>query len=134
MSAVQVQAALEQALAAISPALDTDLENEPYTPVVGRPYQRATVLFAEPDNSEYGPGYIEQGFMQVDLFFPQALGWGAAKARAELIRQAFKRGTTLLNGGVTTTINRTPSISAGPNETDRYAVTVRIRFIAPITS
>jgi hypothetical protein len=61
MSLAQVRAALETALNSISPAIDTAWENAPYTPVDGTPYQQATLLRAQPDNSRNWPDLFRPG-------------------------------------------------------------------------
>lgn len=128
MTALLVRSALEVALAAMSPALSTAYENAPFTPVAGQPYQRATLLLAEPANVEFGPGYIEQGFLQVDLNYPLAAGPHDATARAEAIRSTFYRGASFTASGVTVNIERTPEIMPARVEEDRFIVPVRIRF------
>jgi hypothetical protein len=133
MSAVKVRQALEVALAAMSPSLATAWENSAYAPVAGTPFQRVTVLLAEPANPVIGPDFhTEQGFMQVDLNYPLNAGPAAAEARAELIRSTFNRGASFTASGVTTTIERTPEIMPGRVEEDRFVKPVRIRFYAHI--
>lgn len=130
MSAVLVRSALESALAAMSPALAIANENWPYTPVVGTPYQRVTVLLAQPANDEFGPMYREEGFMQVDLKYPLNTGPAAAETRAELIRATFTRGTTLTASGQKVHVSKTPEIMPGRVEEDRYVKPIRIPFHA----
>jgi hypothetical protein len=134
MSAVLVRAALEVALAAMTPALSTAYENAPFTPVVDTPYQRVTLLLAPPANNEIGRDglYMEQGFMQVDLAYPLNAGPKPATARAELIRTTFYRGASFTASGVTVNIERTPEIMPARVEEDRYVVPVRVRFYAHI--
>lgn len=132
MSAVKVRQGLEVALNAMSPALSTAWENSPFTPVAGTPYQRVTVLLAQPANPEIGDSYMEQGFMQVDLKYPLNAGPSAATARAELIRTTFYRGASFTASGVVTTIERTPEIMPGRVEEDRFVIPVRIRFFSHI--
>jgi hypothetical protein len=133
MSAVLVRAALEVALAAMSPALATAWENAPYTPVAGTPYQRVTLLLAEPANLEMGSArYTEQGYLQISLAYPLNAGAGAATARAELIRSTFYRGASFTSGGVTVNIEKTPEIAPGRVEEDRYVIPVKVRFFAHV--
>ncbi len=140
MSAALVRAALEGAIAAMSPPLATEWENLPYknadgspgAPVPGTPYQRVTVLLADPANPVIGSFYTEQGFLQVDLKYPPNKGHGEATARANLIRSTFPRGAPFTASGVTVTIERTPSILPGRTEPDRYVIPVQIRFYAHI--
>jgi hypothetical protein len=136
MTALLVRSALESALWNMSPALATSFENAGYmnadgtagTPDAATPYQRVTLLLAEPANVEFGPGYTEQGFLQVDLNYPLAAGPHDATARAELIRSTFHRGASFTASGVTVNIERTPEIMPARVEEDRFIVPVRIRF------
>lgn len=130
MTLLAVRAALETALGAMSPSIDTAWENTPYTPVQGTPYQRVYLLAAEPDNPEIGTMVTERGFMQVTLCYPLGEGPGAATTRAELIRSTFKRGDAFTASGITTQIERTPEIAPAMIEEDRYVLPVRVRFFA----
>lgn len=130
MSVVKCRGALEVAVNAMSPALATAWENVAFKPVTGQPYQRVSILFAEPGNEEYGPNYQELGYMQITLFYPHETGAGAAMARAELIRQTFKRGASFVNAGLTVVVSRTPEVMPAYNDGERFAVPVKVRFYA----
>lgn len=132
MSVVSIRAALETALNGMSPALSTEWENVAFAPVAGTPYQIVNVLFAEPENVEYGARHREVGYMQVKLMYPLQTGTATAAARAQLLRTTFERGNTFTSGGVTVMISRTPEIQPGTTEGDRYAINVIIRFYANI--
>jgi hypothetical protein len=125
MSISAIRSTLESALDGMAPALATAWQNAPFTPVVGTPYQRASLLLAEPDNQEKGASFQEQGFLQVDLCYPQSVGANTAEARAELLRTTFKRGTSLANGIL---ISHTPEVKPAYNDGDRFVIPVRIRF------
>ena len=133
MSLESVRIALETKLNAMSPALATAWENAPYTPVVGTPYQQVWLLPATPDNSALGDDYYrEQGIFQITLMYPLQTGPAAAIARAELIRAAFKRGTSMTSGAATVIVDRTPEIGIGRVDGDRWAVPVKVRWYAGI--
>jgi hypothetical protein len=133
MSIVHVRAALEGALAAMSSPLATAWENrEPPTVNNATPYQRANLLTATPENLEMSSAWTERGFMQVTLCYPQGAGAGDAMSRAQAIRDAFPRGRTLTESGVTVLISGTPAIMPPLNEGDRYVVPVRVPFRANI--
>jgi hypothetical protein len=129
---VDVRIALETALSVMSPALSTAWENIPYTPVSGIPYQKAFLLFAQPDNSEYGEHYREQGIFQITLMYPYGIGTLAAGIRAELIRQKFTRGASFTSDSVTVVVDRTAEIVGGVRDGDRWAVPVKVRWHAQI--
>lgn len=135
MSQNAIRDAIEAALDAIAPALDTVHGNEEYTPVTGRPYQEVHVMFATPGNPTMGDGfYQELGVLQVNLLYPPGEGGAAAAARAGLIRQAYKRGSTFAAGGITVQIDKTPEASGGSVDGDRWRVVVRAPFHADINT
>lgn len=133
MSQLAIQTALENALAAMSPALDTVHGNESYSPVAGQPYQEVYVMFATPANPTMGDGfYQELGVLQVNLQYPTGAGTADAAERAELIRQAFKRGSTFSADGITVQIDKTPEASSGIVDGDRWKVVVRAPWHADV--
>lgn len=101
-------------------------------PASSVPYQDVTVLFAPPENIEFGSNHREVGYMQVKLMYPLQAGTAAVSARAELLRTTFYRGASFTNGGVTVVIDQTPEVSPGSVEGDRYAIPVKVRFYANI--
>jgi hypothetical protein len=130
-----IRSALQVALAAIAPAIDTVWENTAYTPILGTPYQRVFLLPSEPENPEVGAKFTrERGILQITLVYPLRAGPEAAAARAELIRAAFKRGTSLVSGGVTVIIERTPEVAPAMFEPDVYTLPVRVRYFSNILS
>lgn len=130
MSLPAIRAALETALAGMSPALATAYENVPYEPTQGTPYQAVYLMPVEPLNPEMGTMTQERGMLQVSLFYPLGTGPAAAEARAELIRDTFYRGRSFTASGITTTVEKTPEIAPALIDDDRYHVPVRIRFFA----
>lgn len=133
MSQVLIAKAFEDRLALMSPALSTASDNVDFTPIVGTPYQDVALLPASPDNSTQGPShYKEVGLFQVTLCYPKGSGAGAARARAELIKTHFKRGTTMLESGLRIVVMQTPTISPAFIDGDRYKVPVSIFYQADI--
>jgi hypothetical protein len=133
MSQADIQNALENALHAIAPALDTVHANESYEPVAERPYQECYTLFATPGNPTVGDGfYQELGIFQVNLQYPQGVGTLDAATRAALVRAVFKRGATFVSNGVTVQIDKTPEIPMGQPDGDRWKVVIRAPFHADI--
>jgi hypothetical protein len=133
MSIISVRAALEAKLNAMTPALSTAWENVPYTPVNGTPYAQVWLLPATPDNPTMGDGYYrEQGIFQINLMYPLLAGTLTAATRAQAIRTAFKRGTSMTSGAVTVIVDRTPEIGIGRIDGDRWFLPVKIRWYAGI--
>ena len=102
MSVLKIRAALETALAAMSPTLATAWENTAYTPTAGTPYQRVSLLFAEPVNTEYGRSFQQGGLFVVALCWPQGAGVADLAVRIELLRArgftGIERWLTLRHG------------------------------------
>ena len=133
MSIVNIRAALETRLNAISPSLATAWESVPYTPVTGTPFQQVNLLLNEAENPTLGDGmYRVTGFLQVLLCYPPGTGPKAASARAELIRNQFQRGLGLSSGGTDVLIDRTPTIAPAIIDGDRYRIPVTVYFSADI--
>ena len=124
MSNKAIRAALETALAAISPALATSYVGDNYEPVEGTPYQQVLFEFTDPDNIMIHRTYEQKGYMQIRLFYPLLAGSGTVTARAELIQSTFKSGSVV--SGVT--INRTPAIKDPRPEEDRLVQSVFVYF------
>ena len=132
MTADPIRIALETALDAMSPPLVTAWENESFVPTAGVPFQRVNLLRAQPDDSEVGPLFVEQGYLQVTLCYPAGDNPSAAEARALAVRQAFRRGSSFIVGGVTVIITRTPQLVPPQIDADRYQLPVRIPFRASL--
>jgi hypothetical protein len=134
MSTVSIRAALESALAAMTPALDTAFENASFLPpAASTPYQQVNVMFAEPRNPVFGDAmHRESGIMQVKLLYPLQAGTKDAATRAELLRSTFYRGASFTKSGVTVVISETPEVAAGGAEGGMWSVPVKIRFYANI--
>ena len=133
MSIVNIRAALETRLNAMTPSLATAWEGVPFTPVTGTPFQQINILYNETENPTLGDSmYRVRGFMQVLLCYPPGTGPKAASARAELIRNQFQRGLGLSSGGTDVLIDRTPTIAPAIIDGDRYRLPVTIYFSADI--
>lgn len=129
MSQVLIAKAIEDRLDAMSPPLATAKDNTNFRPQVNVPYQETALLPASPDNSTMGQAhYREVGLYQVTLCYPKGTGAGEARARAELIKTQFKRGTTMEESGLTIIVIRTPTISPPFIDGDRYKIAVSIYY------
>lgn len=139
MSIVAVRAALETKLAAILPALATAYENVLFTPVAGTPYQACFTMPAMPENPTMGDSYYrEQGIFQVSLFYPIMVGSAVVAARAEIVRDAFRRGSTFVGWdnyflSERVIVPSTPHIGQGRVDGDRWHVPVKIQWYVEIT-
>lgn len=135
MAIVSIKKALERHLATVTPALATAYENVAFTPTAGIPYQRVVVITEKTVNPLLGSDYYrEEGTLQVFLAYPTNAGSNAALARAELIQQKFKRGTTLIEGNVQINFFKTPTIQGSLMTNDRLIVPISIPYEAEVLS
>lgn len=136
MSIAQVRAGLETRLVSVPggiPAAQTAFENVSFIPTQGVNYQTVTLAPSPPENPTFGDGYYrENGIFRVRLYFQNSLGVNATQIAAEKIRDWFKRGTSVVSGGIITTVLRTPDISMGMLIDDRYSLTINIRYFASV--
>lgn len=129
MSQVLIAKAFEDRLDALSPAISTAKDNVNFTPVVGAPYQDTALLPASPDNSTQGAGHFKEiGLFQVMLCYPKGTGAGDARARAELTKTHFKRGTTMTESGLIIIVISTPTIAPAFIDGDRYKLPISIFY------
>lgn len=133
MSQQAIRKALEDALAAITPAIDIVHENESYAPIAERPYCEVFILFGTPSNPTLGAGFYQEiGVLQVNLQYPLEVGTADSAAQAQLIRDAFKRGASFTDSGITVQIDKTPAIPNGVRDGDRWKTVLRAPFHADI--
>ena len=107
----------------------TAYENVLFTPQTGKPYQRSALAVLAPENPTLGDDYYrEVGFYQVVLSYPKGEGVGNITSMAELVKDYFKRGTTLVEGSDKIIVDRTPQISSVYINDNRAEITIRIRY------
>jgi len=130
MSNKEIKEAIEDFLELLEPGFPTAYENVNFKPTEAA-FQAPSFLFAEPDNRGYANDpYLQRGIFTNTLAYPINEGGGAAQAKAETVKQHFRRGTTILADGLKIIIETTPEIAGGNVEDDRYIIRVRCRFFA----
>ena len=131
MSTLDVVSALSIAINSVTPAIDTEWENIPYTPIVDIPYQSIKFFDFRTDNPEVnGPLYNILSIVQIDLMYPLLKGTGDILARAELYKNLFQQSATFVYNGQTVYTIKTPFITKGGVDGDRWKVTVKIFYSA----
>lgn len=133
MSLKIIRAALEKKLAALTPAVSISFENIAFTPTVGVPYLKVTLLPNTPDNSIMGQGsYFERGIFQISACYPMGAGTGLASDKVQAICGHFKRGVTMVESGVTVIVMDTPRVATAIPDGDRYCVPISMSYQAQI--
>jgi hypothetical protein len=135
MSLPQIRRALEKHLAALTPGVPTAWDNVSFSPPAdGSVYQEARFVPNDPITPMDTLTFIEQGFLQVALFYPQGKGPRDAENRVDALRTHFRRGTTLVEDGVSTIITRVPTVAAAVPADGQWRVPVTIYWQAQVSS
>jgi hypothetical protein len=143
MSLVAIRSALEVGLNGVSPPMATAWQRKGFDPATDvpadEPYQRAELLYADPENNENTSSYTDIGFLQITLCYPvesdvTAGGSAEVEGRIDLLRTIFKRKASFSAGGVTVTIHRTLKLLPPYKEGARDCQPVRVPFYAHINA
>jgi hypothetical protein len=133
MSLVLIRQALETAVAAITPKIDSDFENSGYAPKPKVPYQVVTLIPAVPENPTLGSIFVrERGLLQIVLRYPIGVGPQSAAGRAELVKATFFQGASFVKSFVTVITDKTPQVAPGFTDADRWCVPIRIPYFCNI--
>jgi|SRR6476661_7065627 len=130
----KIKQAIEVHLTALDQTFQTAWENVDFKPT-NAPFQAPTFLFAEPDDQGFRDSpYIQRGIFTNTLAYPTNEGGESAQNKADEVANHFKRGTSLLTtAGFSVIFDRTPEITGGAIEGDRFIIRVRCRFFAHIS-
>ena len=110
-------------------AANTAYENTTFTPKADFPHQLSRLVPLPVENPTFGDNYNREiGFYQVVLSYPKGKGVGTLATMADMVKDYFKRGTTLVEGSDKIIIDRTPQISPVYINDNRAEITIRIRY------
>lgn len=123
---LRIRQALEKAVLAVTPAIDTAFENTTFSPRAGEPYQQLHFLPAKPEAAVIDDSISEVlGVFQITLRYPAGEGVKNVLERARLYEKAFKVGVKLENEVF---ITAPTSVNILGVDGDRYGVAVSIYF------
>lgn len=118
----------------LSPILPTAYEGVGFTPPTAM-YQRVQFRILKPDDPVLGRGYYRERLeLQVFIYGEINKGTGEVLDRAELLRQHFKKGTTLVEQQVVIHVLETPAISGTAVIGDKILCPVIITATAEISN
>jgi len=127
-----IRRAFEKSLVAMPQGLgaaNTAYENTTFTPKADFPHQLSRLVPLPVENPTFGDNYNREiGFYQVVLSYPKGKGVGTLATMADMVKDYFKRGTTLVEGSDKIIIDRTPEISSVYINDNRAEITIRIRY------
>lgn len=132
MSVLKTQSALIKHLKLLLPAIPTAYESVSFiTP--NSLYQRVQFRILKPDDPVLGTGYYRERLeMQIFVYGLSNKGTGEVLAQAELLRNHFKKSTTLVEQGIYVHILETPTISGTQVIGNRVVCPVLIPVVAEI--
>ena len=123
---LRIRQALEKAVLAVTPAIDTAFENTTFKPRANEPYQQLHFLPAKPEAAVIDDSISEVlGVFQITLRYPAGEGVKNVLERARLYEKAFKVGVKLENEVF---ITAPTSVNILGVDGDRYGVAVSIYF------
>ena len=134
----EIERALITKLLSVAPAWSTKLPGIAFTPVASAPWQRGTVLMANPETVAFGFGAYHrvEGIYQIDLFYPVSerrtdILYAKADAVATAFYPANSRGLKLSAGTSDIFIDALPSRSGVIEDSPTHnKVIVEIHFSA----
>lgn len=130
---LNIKKALERRLQAITPTVPTGFEGVNFDPPVNAMYQRCQFMIGKPQDPTLTIGFSRERLqMQVFICDVKGTGTGAALARAELIRNTFAKGLSLIESGTRIYVLETPHIGSAMVVGDRIIVPVMIDAIGEV--
>jgi hypothetical protein len=131
----KIRQACESHLKALAPEFPTAWPNVNFNPPDG-PFQAPFILYAEPDDRGFrDSAAIQRGIFIITLLYPTNQGPFAAQSKAEDVADHFKRGTSVAiagEGSHSVIFDRTPEITSGDVEENRFVVRVKCRFYSQL--
>ncbi|MCD8212672.1 MAG: DUF4128 domain-containing protein [Campylobacter sp.] len=126
---LKIRQALEKAVLAVSPQIDTQFENTAFSPRAGLPYQQLFFLPSKSDTLTIDEAAnLKSGVFQITLRYPAGGGVKDVFERIRAYEDVFKVGTKLRNGGTEVYINAPLSINILGIDGDRYSLALSIYF------
>ena len=132
---LKIKRACEEQLNSITPSVQIAYEGVNFVPPESELYEACQFYLKNPDDPTFGLGYYRERF-QFQVFVADIKGKGTSNAlsRAELIRQHFGKGTTLVQDDIKVLVLETPKIAGTTETNDRIVVPVLIDAIAEVYS
>ena len=124
-----LSSALEQRLAAYTPALPIAYPNETYTPNVGVAYLKPSRMPAKTIRNTIGVNGLNEysGIYQIDVAFPSKGGQGTCESYADGLTAWFPPGLTLTVGTTTVVVTGISQLTAR-TEPDWYTIPLSISY------
>ena len=134
MAIAETKRALERNLNGLTPTLPTAYEGVNFDPPTTI-YQTVQFVIRKPDDPVLGTGYYRERLeLQVFIVGEANKGTAASITRAELVRDRFKKGTTLTEGAFKIYILETPHVGSTAPVGNRTITPVFIDVVTEVYS
>lgn len=134
LAILEVKRATERHLSTLIPSIPTAWEGVSFnTP--NSIYQRVQFIIRTPDDPVLGTGFHRER-MSMHVFVVGEINRGTSEviAHAELIREHFAKGLTLLENNIRIHVLRTPQVAGTSIASDRIICPVMIELVAEVYS
>lgn len=134
MAIIEIKKAAERHLNTLTPTVPIAWEGVSFTPPTGL-YERVQFTIQPPEDPVLGTGFHRER-MTMQVFCLGATNKGTAEvlARAELVRNHFKKGTVFVEGDVKIHVLSTPQIAGATTLSDKAICPVLIELVAEVYS
>jgi hypothetical protein len=134
MAIIEIKKAAERHLNNLTPVVPIAWEGVSFTPPTGL-YERVQFTIQPPEDPVFGTGFHrERVTMQVFCLGATNKGTSEIIARAELVRNHFKKGTVFVEGNVKIHVLATPQIAGTSTVSDKAICPVLIELVAEVYS
>lgn len=134
MAIIEVKRAAERHLQNLTPVIPTAWEGVSFTPPDSL-YQRVQFIIQRPTDPVIGTGfYRETVTMQVFIVGATNKGTAEVISRAELIRNHFSKGFTMLEDNIRIHVLNTPQVTGTSITSERVICPVLIELVAEVYS
>jgi hypothetical protein len=134
MAIIEIKRAAERQLNSLTPSVPIAWEGISFIPPTGL-YERVQFIIQAPEDPVLGKGFHrERVTMQVFCLGATNKGTAEVLARAELIREHFKKGTVLVEDSVKIHVLTTPQIAGTSIVSDKVICPVLIELVAEVYS
>lgn len=135
MAILEIKRAAERKLAELTPVIPTAYESLAFTQPNSGMYQRVQFNINSPDDPTLGVGFHRERItMQVFISGEANKGTGEVLARAEMVRQLFRKGTFMLEGNIRIHVLSTPQIAGVSTYDARVVCPVLVELVGEVYS
>lgn len=127
---LEIHTALDTRLNTLTGGTPIAWENTAYVPIRGTAYLRPTLLMSPSSLMDLDTLQMNQGFYQVDLFYPLGDGAGVLLSKADDIYDHFKGALKLTSGSVNVYIKEISRTAPAEIDNAWYMASIEVHWKA----